>query len=388
MLRDTASGFRYLLPSGDGGREVAERVATSQLFAGAGIFRDASREDVVPLAAVNYFNYDLFGRNIQTNVLFGGVLAVINLSKPDLFGGRMDLTLDSFLTALEGDDQLYARGVEQEAERLEVLRERLALRAGLPLGEFFKINFIAGLDYLDYGTSDESDAAIAAYEAANAAMLDYLVPQDHWLTSGSLEASFNRRGWSLVGEATGARRSSWEAWGLSDVTSGQIGQIDPASGVFVATGGEPVIDRFTLYRATLFKDWFLPAFQKLRGELTWLDGDDLDRFSRYQFSYFGAERMNGFSGSGVRFDRGGLARAGYSFNVFGALRIDVGLDWARVEDVSTGDGFQSFGGAGINANFPAPWKSVINFSYGRALVSDIRELEGGDEFLVLFLKLF
>ena len=120
----------------------------------------------------------------------------------------------------------------------------------------------------------------------------------------------------------------------------------------------------------------------------WLDGEDLDRFSRYQFGFFGDDRLNGFSGSGVRFDHGLLARAGYDFNILEALRIGLSVDTARVEDLSTGIGEQSFTGLGLNANFPAPWKLVISLGYGLALASDIPELEGQQEFLLLVLKLF
>jgi len=35
-----------------------------------------------------------------------------------------------------------------------------------------------------------------------------------------------------------------------------------------------------------------------------------------------------------------------------------------------------------------PWKTVISLNYGRALVSDIADLEGKQEFLLVVLKLF
>ena len=67
----------------------------------------------------------------------------------------------------------------------------------------------------------------------------------------------------------------------------------------------------------------------MRAEINYLDGSDLDRFSRYEFSFFGDDRLNGFSGSGVRFDQGWIARAGYAFNLFEVIRLpgDTSLDW-------------------------------------------------------------
>ena len=95
-------------------------------------------------------------------------------------------------------------------------------------------------------------------------------------------------------------------------------------------GGEPLRDSFTQWRAGLAKEWFLPKFQKIRGGVDFLDGSDLDRFSRYQFSFFGDERLNGFSGSGVRFDNGVLGRLGYSFNLYDVIRLDARLARPRL----------------------------------------------------------
>ncbi len=67
---------------------------------------------------------------------------------------------------------------------------------------------------------------------------------------------------------------------------------------------------------------------------------------------------------------------------------DFGLDTARVEDERGGSGAQNFTGIGINAEFPAPWRTVVTLGYGRALASDVPEFKGEQEFLLLILKLF
>ncbi len=132
----------------------------------------------------------------------------------------------------------------------------------------------------------------------------------------------------------------------------------------------------------------LPKFQKIRAEANLFDGEDLDRFSRYSFSLFGSTRLNGFAGSGVRFDSGRIARAGYSFSILEAIRFDAVVESAWVRDETTLLGTQNHGGAGIAANFVAPWKLAFQVSYGRSLWSDIPELEGNSEFLVVALRLF
>jgi hypothetical protein len=390
MMRDTTDGFRYLHRTGEGDRVVKEKVESSTLFLGAGAFQDASQDNVVPLAAVNYFDYDVAGKNLQLNVFFAGAFAFANLSKPGLFGGKMDLTVDLGLSAINFGDRFYVGEDELIEERLDQRPQRLGLRLGFPLGGFVKLTAIGAANYWQYGLSDTASEAIASFNAdpGNPEELEFLVPEDHLELSATLEARFNRRGYTVVARAALYDRSDWEIWGLQDTGSGAFGSVDPQGGGFVPIEPEPAYDRYTRWGLTAFKEWFLPGFQKVRAEVSHLDGEDLDRFSRYQFSYFGADRLNGFSGSGVRFDQGWIGRAGYSFNLAEVIQLDVNFDTARVEELRTPVGGQNFTGFGVNANFPAPWRTVINLGYGRALASDIPELKGNQEFLLLVLKLF
>ena len=389
MMRDTEQGFRYLDRTAEGDRVVKEKVASSTLFVGFGAFKDASQDNVVPLAAVNYFDYDVANKNLQLNVFFAGAFTFANLSKPDFFNGRMDMTLDLGLIAIRSNDKLFAGENELLEERLQTRPQWLSLRLGFPLGDFFKLSFIGGLSYQQYWLAEEAEDAIALHNAQPGnPTLEYLVPQDHLNLNASLEGRFNRRGFTLVARARHGRRSDWDSWGLQDSNSGEFGSVDPTTGVFVPIDPEPLYESFSRWGLTAFKEWFLPHFQRVRIEGNYLDGVDLDRFSQYQFTYFGADRVNGFSGSGVRFDQGLLGRVGYTFNLVEVIRFDLSLDTARVEDERGGAGPQNFTGIGVNANFPAPWRTVVTLGYGRALASDVSEFKGQQEFLLLVLKLF
>jgi hypothetical protein len=390
MLRDTGRGFRYLERHEDGTRQVKERVDTSQLFAAAGAFRDSSGDSVVPLAGVNYFNYDVAGRDVQMNVFFAGVLGFFNASKPDLFGRAISASLDLIAQGIKFDDELFAGDDELLAERLRTRDQNLTLALGVPLGQFVKLNARAGARYRQFFEDREADAARRALDAAaaGARSVVFLGPQDHTQLDGTLELEFNRRGYTLTLAATRARRSDWERWGLFDEAGGTFLRFDPTSGGYVPGEPESVEPSFERWGVTAFKEWYLPRFQKLRLELNYLDGADLDRFSRYQFSLFGDERLNGFSGSGVRFDTGRIARLGYAFNLFEVIRFDAALETARVEPDARLGTEQSFSGAGLSANFVGPWKTVVSLSYGYALASDIPDLEGEQDFLLVILKLF
>jgi hypothetical protein len=390
MLRDTEHGLRYLEHAPDGGRTVKEKMDTSRLFAAAGAFKDQSQDSVVPLAGVNYLNFDLGGRGIQFNALFAGVFALVTASKPDLFHKKIDATADAALLALRGDDRVYEASTERLEERIRQRSQNFDLRLGLPVGSFFKVNLIGRLTLSDYFHSDDGSAAIDAFNTAPqpaGTALEFVLPQDHAEIGAQLQLELNRRGWSFSGHATRTRRSSWEAWGLHDTTTDQFGHLD-STGAFVAGGTDPLHESYTRWGLNGSKEWYLPKFQKIRTSANWLGGSDLDRFSRYEFSFFGQDRLNGFSGSGVRFDRGTIGRLGYGFNLFEAIHFDASVEtaWVKLED--SPDGTQTFTGLGLSGTVVGPWKTVINASYGYALSSDIPELEGDQEFMLIVLKLF
>ncbi|MBZ5639684.1 MAG: hypothetical protein LAO51_13140 [Acidobacteriia bacterium] len=376
MLRDTDKGYRYLDRQADGTRKVKESVVTRKWFAAAGAYKDSSRSSPVPLAGVNYLDYDMFHKNIQFNVLFAGVLAFVNMTQPSLFGSRIDLTGEAVGVALKGEDKVYDGDVEQVDRRIDIRDQYASVRLGIPAGSFVKFTLIGSFFYEQYASNSDANKALRAENAANGTALRFVLPQDQVQTDGTLQVEFNRKGYGVAASGTWSRRSKWEPWGLFDDTTQ----------AFVSP--EPVNKTFTEWDLTGTKEWYLPKFQKVRAEVNYMDGRDLDRFSRYSFSLFGQDHLPGFAGTGVRFDRGLVGRTGYSFNLFGAIRFDVSLERARVLDRSATAGYQVFTGAGLSGNIIGPWQTVIAASYGRAVQSDIPQLVGKQQFLFTILKLF
>jgi hypothetical protein len=362
VLRETGQGYRYMDRQEDGTRVVREKLDTSQFFAAGGAFKDSSFDTPVPLAGVSYLNYDMWGENVQLNILFAGVLAFLNVSKPELFGTRMDFTVEGTGLAIKTSDQIFAAGEEVVPETIETRQQDLSARLGIPIGNFVRITAIGDVVFNSYYEADDTDPA-------------FVLPEDHEVLTGTLQAEINRNGYSLTLSGSQSTRSDWSPWGLPG-GEGQPPAFDPAQ------------KSFSTWGAIAFKEWYLPKFQKVRGELSYLDGADLDRFSQYRFSSFGDARLSGFSGTGVRFDRGAIARAGYAFNLFEAVQLDATVETASVELEGDPAGNQRFTGAGVSAGFVGPWKTVWSVSYGRALASDIDELVGKQEFLLLVLKLF
>lgn len=378
VLRDTGAGFRYMKKQAGGERVVQEQGKTSALFALAGVVKDDSIDSVIPLAGVNWFDYDFLKKKIQINVFFAGVYAYLNLTDPSVRGTKLDLGAEASLVGLKFDDTLFVSGTEDVAQRVRRRSQYLTGRLGYPLGNFFKLAAIGDLAWNAYDDSSDAQAALAAQNAADGTNLSFVLPHDHLVYTGTLQFEFNRKGYSLTAAGSASRRSEWENWGLYDNTA--AGFVDP--------GFDPDQRSFSSWSLIAFKEWYLPKFQKLKAEIDYLDGQNLDRFSQYRFGRFGAESLNGFAGTGVRFDTGAIARTGWAFNILNAVRFDASVEFAHVNDSLADDRFRNHTGVGLSFNVVGPWKTIWQGSYGRAIASDVPELKGKQEFQVIVLKLF
>lgn len=378
MLRDTEEGFRYLRRTQEGDRVLETELDTDQWFAAAGAYKDSSLDSVVPLGGVNYFDYDLFGKQIQLNVFFAGLLAFANASKPHLLGRRGELALEATLSGLKQNDKLFVADREVLEERIRFRSQNVSARLGFPFGSFFKLTLIGDADFQQYFESKEAARALAGLreDPSNPKDLRFVLPVDHRAYEATVQFEVNRRGYNLTVASSRARRSRWEPWGLFDNESGRF--LDP----------EPVFRSFARWRLAGSKEWYLPRFQKVQAEAALFGGSKLDRFSQYRFSFFGGTRLSGFAGTGVRFDRGAILRTRYAFNLFEAIRFDVSVERAWVERERSPAPRATFTGLGVSGNFVGPWKTVTAASYGRAIGSDVPELRGKQEFLVTVLKLF
>ena len=389
MMRDTDEGVRYLDRAEDGTRVVRSEFDNSRLFLLGGAFRDQSSDGITPLAGVNYFNFDVWDRGIQFNAFIAGAINFFTFSDPNAFNRSWDATANATLSALKFGDKVFSGDTELVFEQIDSRSQNLSVSLGIPIGKFLKFNLSGGGRYVQFFENSDTRRAIDNHNMNPLnTPLRLVLPPDHVEYRNRLGLEYNRRGWSVSTFATAARRSEFASFGLLDDLAGTPVRFDPLSMSYVATTAEPVRRRFTRFALSASKEWFLPKFQKVRMETNLFGGTDLDRFSRWQFSLFGNTRLNGFAGSGVRFDKGQIVRASYSFNLLEVVRFDAVVESAWVQEDASMLGMQNHGGIGIAANFVAPWKLVVSVSYGRALWSDIPELEGQDEFLVVVLRMF
>ncbi len=355
MVRDTDEGLRYLVKEeGRAGRVVKEGFDTDKWFAAGGVFYDDALDYPLPLGGVNYLDLDFRDRGAQLNVFFAGALLTANLAQPRLFGSRFDAGIDLFGLGIKLADTVYRDGAEVPEEEVKVLPASLALKIGRPLGSYVKVGAELRLLRRDYSRSDTTAD-------------DFVVPSDHLESALRLTGRFVRSGYSLSGSVAASHRSTWEPWGR------------PGNPEY-----DPDHQDFQYWRLGLGKNWYLPRFQKIGAELDWVDGRNLDRFSKYGFGFFGDTRVHGYSSNRVRAESATLAHASYGFEIGKLLRIDALGDVAWATDPAAGLEDELLAGAGIAGTFVGPWQTLVNLDIGVPVAGP----DDGVVAYIVFLKLF
>ncbi|HEU5181780.1 MAG TPA: hypothetical protein VFW45_13400, partial [Candidatus Polarisedimenticolia bacterium] len=373
MMRDTDEGFRYLDRSEGGERTVRTTQTRSTLLGAVGLYREQNLDyPVIPLLGVDYFSFDFRHTKNQVNFFFAGAILQASWQNPSIGKTKVDAGASVLGIAFSGTDRYYVGDEEIENVAVRSRDQHLSTNLGYPLGNFFKVKARATVDYQQFGHSEDAAGSFVA-------------PSDTWELGIGAQGQFDRRGWTVQASVERVHRTDWEPWGDRDPASPAVGSL------FSEFDSDD--QTFLRYRGSISKQIVLPYFQKVIVQADYLTGERLDRFSKYQFDFFGT-RVRGFSGSGVRFDRGTLASGSYQFNLGNVLRFGATVDWARVrnEDLAEGDpelaGIQKFTGAGLSGNFMGPWNTLFQFDWGIAVQSDIPGLKGEQEFEILLFKFF
>ena len=355
MVRDTERGLRYLVKEeGSEERVVKEGFDTNKLFLAGGVFYDDALDFPLPLGGVNYFDFDFRGTGKQVNLFFAGALLTLNVAEPRLFGSRFDLGADLFALAIPFADNVFRDEEEIFAEEVEQRTGSFGLKLGRPLGNFVKLGLEYDVLFLNYGESDNTGEG-------------FVLPSDNLTHSVELSGTFSRSGYGFSLHGGVSRRSEWDPWGFP----GTLDYEDPKQ-------------EFARWGARASKNWYLPRFQKIGAEIDYVSGSDLDRFSKYQFGFFGSTRVHGYQSNRVRAEEAIAAHLSYGFEIGEFLRLDAVGDVAWATDEAAGLDNEMLAGVGLAGTFIGPWQTVVNLDVGVPVAGP----DDGFVMYLVFLKLF
>ena len=354
MVRETEAGLRYLEKRGSGERVVKEGFDTSRLFMVGGVHHDAGLEfPVVPLGGIDYFNFNLANRGIQTNVFFAGVVLAANATHPNVANTRTNVGADLFALAIPTENKMYRSGEERPSETIKSVPITLTVRAGHPVFTFGKVDLSFTAAHLTYQRAEDTGS-------------DFAVPSDTFLFGPTLDAEYSRRGYSFRTFYSYTARTSWEPWG-------NLAEFDEDQ------------KTFTRYGASIAKSFYLPKFQRIGIDLNYLGGQRLDRFSKYELGFFGAQRVHGVESGSVRAERAIIGHLSYGFVFSDQFRMEAFYDHALIDDKLAGFSREPFQGLGIAGQTVGPYGTLVRLDIGKTIG---RNAQDGFVANVVFLKLF
>lgn len=353
MVRETDAGLRYLEKRG-GERVVKEGFDTAQLFALGGLHHDDGLDyPVVPLGGIDYFNFNLFNKGIQTNVFFAGVILAANATHPNVGNTRTNIGADFFGIAVPTENVIYRNGEERPEEGIKARPMGLFVRAGHPFLQFGKIDVSFGVSHQTYSRADDTAS-------------DFKVPTSTFTFTPGIELRYARRGWSLSGSYDYNRRAEWKAWG------------NPAE-------YDPNQKSYARFGASLGKSFYLPKFQRISLDFSYLDGQRLDRFSKYELGFFGSQRVHGVQSGSVRAEKAIIGHLSYGFVFSEQFRLEMFYDHALIDDAAAGYAREPFQGIGLAGQTIGPWGTLLRLDLGKTIG---RNAQDGFVANVVFLKLF
>lgn len=355
MVRDTEEGLRYLVPDKKTGeRVVQDKLSSNRIFLGGGVFYDPSLEYPLPLLGVDYFSLDFLDTGSQLNVFFGGALLNGSFSDPKFLGSRFDLGVDFFAIAVRGTDTQYRDGAEVPGEEVQQRPMNVLFNFGHPMGKFAKLTFTYRLRHTDYAASDNTAD-------------DFIIPVDHFTHTFRLGGTYSRFGYRLRLNGNYNLRSDWQPWGFPD-----SGEYDPDQ------------NEFFKWKAVLAKTFYFKKFRRAGIDLQYVDGQNLDRFSKYELGFFSEVRVRGYESNRIRAERAFSSTISYGIEMGELFRLQGLADAAWVTDQPTGLENEFVGGVGIAGTMIGPWQTIVRMDLGKAVAGP----DDGYSVFVTFLKLW
>lgn len=342
MVRDTNNGLRYLVPDPlhAGQRLVEQTISRKSLFGVAGAFYDGSVSYPIPLAGIQYFNFDLWKKGKQLSLFFGGALLTANYTDPSFLGSRFDVGADLFAVAFSFTDTDYQNGHEVLSERLKHLPAVFQVNVGHPLGPYLKASLGLFTKYDRYARD--------SHTAGN-----FVTPDSTETVGAEVKLAANVAGWSGDVAYSVFHRADWPVWGIPGMS-----EYNPSQ------------RNYQKYSASISKDVYFSKFRKFHAKLSYLDGSNLDRFSRYEFGVFSGNPLHGYQSGALRTRQAWLMNLSYGLNIEDIIRLEGVYDQAVINDPVSGFRHQYFSGAGVSGQLNGPWNnSLIRFDVGVPVVS-------------------
>jgi hypothetical protein len=324
MFRETDQGLRSLRKKGEERVVDAKSVKRVRSLVG-GMMYEGSYSFPIPFAGISVVDFDFRHTGSQLSVFFAGPILAVNLSKP--VSERVRVGIDVALSGLPGNDRIYSGNTELKSQTLWNWREDTGLRATWQATTALSFTAASYFSYEFYRGNSDTDKA-------------YVLPRNGMTLLPTLEMKWAEKGYIFGADVTRGQRLGWTSFGLP-------GQLEKTSA------------GFTKYSSTFDKTVYIGKFTKATADFSYYGGNQLDRFSRYQPSFFSRPRIHGLPNGYDMFDAVAIGSVSYGFDILNFIKFDGMYSYARARDTFESRYFKKFDGLESNFGTAGPWGTYI-----------------------------
>jgi len=325
MYRDTETGLRTLKKQGTerieqpAGQKRVRSIVTGVMYGG-------TFNIPIPLFGISLVDFNFRNKGDQLSVFFAGPILAGNLTRT--VNDRFRVGIDLLASGLPGNNRLYSGSTEITKESVWVFEETVGLRAAWQPTTSLTISAASYLAY-DYfrrtGDTDES----------------FVLPHSGVTLMPNLELKYAKKGYIFTLGGTQARRLGWKQFGLGQ-------ELDA-----------PAKQNYTKYFGDFSKSLYFGKFTKTGLNLSYYSGEHLDRFSRYQPSFFSSPRVRGIPTGTDTFDTLAVAGISHGFNIMDFIKFEGSYNHAWARNRAESPTFQAYDGLDFEFGTAGPWGTYM-----------------------------
>ncbi|MGA3099237.1 MAG: hypothetical protein ABSF25_22495, partial [Bryobacteraceae bacterium] len=336
MYSETDAGLRPLRKK-DGERVVENTNDKRVKSIVGGMMYSGSYSFPIPLFGWSFVDFNYRKTGSQLSVFFAGPILAANISKQ--YGRKFRLGIDLALSALPANNRVYSGNQELTKETLWQWEEDTGFRATWQATTSLSLTASTYLSYEYYRGNSDTDKLFLAPRAGVS-----LLP--------SAELKYARRGYILAAQATRGQRLGWTQFGYE-------------------TQPQPAISGYTRYSGDFAKTYYIGKFTRAGWDFAYYGGNQLDRFSRYQPSFFSQPRIHGLPSGYDSFDAVAIGSVNYGFNVMDLIKVEGMYSYARGRNLDESRRFGEFDGLELNFGTAGPSGTFVQGTVSYALEGNI-----------------